>query len=98
MFRPSLTNRHLDIRLRLKLFDAVESPTTLYGLATAPLTAAVLERLAVAQRKMLYTPYGGLRQKSRGQLGRHAQKSVNSHCQRVAEIPSQALEGGAFNP
>ena len=53
MFRNVLTNRHVDIRLRLRLLDAVVTPSALYGLSTAPLTATALERLGVAQRKML---------------------------------------------
>ena len=36
----------------LALLDAVVTPSAVYGLTTAPLTAAVLERLAVAQCKM----------------------------------------------
>ena len=53
MFRHSLTNKHVDIKLRLRLFDAVVSPAVLYGLSTAPLTSAAVECLAIAQRKML---------------------------------------------
>jgi sorting nexin-29 len=32
--KPSLTNRHVNLRLRLRLFDTVVSPTVLYGLET----------------------------------------------------------------
>ena len=53
MFRDILTNRHVDIRLRLRLLDAIATPSALYGLSTTPLTTTALERLAVAQRKML---------------------------------------------
>ena len=52
MFRAALTNKHVDVRLRFRLFDAVVTPCAVYGLSTAPLTAAALERLAVTQRKM----------------------------------------------
>ena len=50
--RTVLTNKHVDVRLRLRLFNAVVTPSAVCGLSTAPLTAAALERLAVAQRKM----------------------------------------------
>ena len=53
MFKSIFCNRHVDIRLRLRFFDAVVTPSSLYGLSTAPLTAALFERLAVTQRKML---------------------------------------------
>ena len=49
----TLTNHHVGIRLRLRLFDAVVSPTVLYGLETAPLTSALLTRLDTTQRCML---------------------------------------------
>ena len=41
------------VSLRLKLFDAVVSPSLLYGLATAPVGMADLRRIDVVQRKML---------------------------------------------
>ena len=41
------------MKLRLRLFDAVVTPSALYGLTTAPLTAKDEEELAVTQRKML---------------------------------------------
>ena len=52
-FRKDLTNKHIDIKLRLKLFDSVVTPSALYGLTAAPLTAVQVERLAITQRKML---------------------------------------------
>ena len=57
-FRTSLSNRHVDIALRLRLFDAVVTPSALYGLSTAPLTAVMVERLAAAQRQMLRLMFG----------------------------------------
>ena len=53
MFRACLVNKHVDIVLRLRLLESVVTPCALYGLTTAPLTAAAFEKLAVAQRKML---------------------------------------------
>ena len=52
LFRKVLSNKHVNVCLRLRFFDAVVTPSAVYGLSTAPLTAAALERLAVAQRKM----------------------------------------------
>ena len=37
-FENILQNKHISIRLRLKLFDAIVSSTTLYGLETCPMT------------------------------------------------------------
>ena len=39
--------------MRMKLFDTVVTPTAIYGLSTAPLSAADVEHLAAVQRKML---------------------------------------------
>ena len=49
----TLTCKHVPLKLRLKLFDAVVSPTVLYALSTAPLTAGQLHKLDVTQRCML---------------------------------------------
>ena len=51
--RRELTNKHVKLELRIKLFKAVVVPTIMYGLIPAPLTAADLQKLCVAQRKML---------------------------------------------
>ena len=52
-FRSSLTNKHVDLALRLRLFDTIVTPTAFYGLSVAPLTAKDIERLASTQRHML---------------------------------------------
>ena len=52
-FRHALVDKHIDVRLRLRLFDAVVTPCALYGLTSAPLTATDEECLAITQRKML---------------------------------------------
>lgn len=56
-----LTNRKVSIQLRLKLFDTVVSPTILYGLATLPLSASLLEDLEIVQREMLRKIVGWVR-------------------------------------
>ena len=50
---PTLTNRHISTALRLKLFEAVVSPTVLYSLETVALTDALAKRLDTVQRCML---------------------------------------------
>ena len=52
LFRHSLVNRHVDIKLRLRLFESVVTPVALYALTTAPLSAKSLERLAVCRNKL----------------------------------------------
>ena len=51
-FRAALTNKHVDFDLRARLFDSIVTPTALYGLSTAPLTANDVEKLASTQRHM----------------------------------------------
>ena len=48
-----MTNRHVDVRLRMKFFDSVVTPAVLYGLTPAPLTQKDCSRLGITQRKML---------------------------------------------
>ena len=52
-FAQALTNKHISIKLRLRLFDAVITPTVLYALDTAPLSQALLNKLNTTQRCML---------------------------------------------
>ena len=49
----TLTDHHVDTRLRFKLFDTVVTPTVLYSLETVPLTQALQRKLDVTQRCML---------------------------------------------
>ena len=53
MFKHTLTNRHVDKKLRLKLFDSVVTPCAMYGLSTTAPTAKAIERLAATERKMI---------------------------------------------
>ena len=59
--RKVLTNKHVSIKLRLKLFDAVVTPTILYGLHTLPLTHFQLQKLDALQRRMLRSIVGWVR-------------------------------------
>ena len=45
--RQWLTNKHVPIQLRLKLFDAVVSPTATFALSTLPLPSKLLDDLGV---------------------------------------------------
>ena len=58
LFRSSLTDKHVDIKLRMRLFNAVVTPSALYGLTACPLTVKSLSTLEVTQRKMLRLMFG----------------------------------------
>ena len=57
----TLCNRNISIKLRLKLFDSVVSPSLLFGLAILPLQASCIEKLDIIQRKMLRKIVGWVR-------------------------------------
>ena len=59
--RTTLLNKHVSIKLRLKLFEAVVTPTVLFGLSTLPISKAQLAQLDVVQRKMLRSIAGWVR-------------------------------------
>ena len=48
-----LTNKNVPLKLRLKMFDTVVTPTVLYGLGTAPLSIAQRRKMDTSQRCML---------------------------------------------
>ena len=54
----TLLNQKIDVRLRLKLFDACVSPSVLYSLSTTPLTETQTKRLDAAQRRMMRSIVG----------------------------------------
>ena len=56
--RETLLNRHVSLKLRLKFFDSIISPAILFGLATAPLSAAQLFQLDIVRRRMLRSIVG----------------------------------------
>jgi hypothetical protein len=49
----TLTDKHVPLKLRLKMFDNVVTPTVLYALGTAPLSDALKQKLDITQRCML---------------------------------------------
>jgi len=61
LHRKVLTNRHVSIKLRLKLFDATVTPTVLYGLHTLSLTQQQLQKLDIVLRRMLRSIVGWIR-------------------------------------
>ena len=59
--RTCLLNKDVSIKLRLKLFDPIVSPTLLFGMATLPLTLGQLRQVDVIQRRMLRSIVGWVR-------------------------------------
>ena len=60
-YKCILTNKHIALKLRLQLFDAVVAPTILFGLATLPLTKSDYHTVDKLQRKMLRLIVGWIR-------------------------------------
>ena len=60
-FGHVLANKHIFLKLRLRLFDSIISPTVLFGLLTMPLTQSELTRLDVVQTQMLRSMVGWVR-------------------------------------
>ena len=59
--RRRLTNRHIPMQLRLKLFDSVVNPSALFSLATLPMTSSMISLIGVVQRKMVRSIIGWVR-------------------------------------
>ena len=57
----ALTNRKVSLKLRLKLFDAVVSPSLLFGLVALPISEDNLNRIDACQKKMLRKNVGWIR-------------------------------------
>ena len=53
VFRNELNDRNVPLALRLKLFDAVVTPTILYGSETWTMTKQLQKKLRATQRKMM---------------------------------------------
>ena len=60
-FPRIFSNRKISVKLRLKLFDAIVSPTLLFGLSILPICQSHLEKIDVAQNKMLRKMIGWVR-------------------------------------
>ena len=48
-----MTNKHIGIGLRLRLFESTVTPTVMYSLDSSPLSSALMEQLDRTQRRML---------------------------------------------
>ena len=59
--RTILTNKHVNLKLRLKFFNAVFTPAMLLSLHTLALTKVHLDSINVLQRKMLRSIVGWVR-------------------------------------
>ena len=59
--RRWLTNRHIPIAWRLRLFELAVQPTAVFGLHVLPLKAQCLERIGSTQRKMKRCMVGWVR-------------------------------------
>ena len=83
-FRHALTDKHIDVKLRLRLFDIVVTPSALYGLSSTPLTATNFEHLAVTQRKMLRLIVGYVKgpDDSRADMYRRLRDKIGAALQR----------------
>ena len=57
----TLCNKNICIKLRLKYFDAVITPTILFGLVALPLNQSSLDKLEVTQKKMMRKMVGWVR-------------------------------------
>ena len=87
--RQCLTNQHVHVKLRLKLFEAVVTPTVMFGLTTIPVTAGQLQQLDAVRRRMLRSIVGWIR--SPGEDWADTMRTMNGGLQRANdEYPTQA--------
>jgi len=89
-YSRTLTNRNISIKLRLKLFDSVITPSILFGLAALPVTQAHLDKVDATQRKMIRKCWVG--QKSRRALEHHDATNERPGIKRNQPIHNQILE------
>lgn len=61
LYARTMTNRNISVKLRLKLFDAVVTPSMLFGLAAIPIHQTALNKIVVTQRKMIRKIVGWVR-------------------------------------
>ena len=56
-----LLNRHVPMKLRLKLFDAIVSPCALFGMSVLPVYQKMMDKFDITRRKMLRKMVGWVR-------------------------------------
>ena len=54
-------HKNVSVKLKLKLFDATESPSLLFGLSTSPILQSNMDKKLVCQRKVLRKILGWVR-------------------------------------
>ena len=54
----TLLNKNVSIKLRLKLFDSVVSPSLLFGLHVLPFSKSNMYKIMICQRKMIWKMVG----------------------------------------
>ena len=80
LYRQELTSKTYALKQRLKLFDAVISPTILYGCASWTLTQDLANRLRKTQRKMLRLILGAKRRaSSSNNIGDNRTDTTDAH-------------------
>lgn len=84
-----LCNRNVSIKLRLKLFDSVVTPTILFGLAILPLSQMSLREIEIVQRKMMRKIPGWVRMpdESWEETMRRMKERVRSALQQYPVMP-----------
>ena len=60
-YKRIILNKQVSLKLKLKRFDSVVSPTAMFGLAILPLTKVQIDKLDVMQRRMLRSIVGWVR-------------------------------------
>ena len=75
-----LLNRSISLRLRLKLFDAIVTPTAVYGLSTTAMTAQQRARVVSTRSKMLrrIVRFSKLPHESWEEAGRRTKQKVTA--------------------
>ena len=71
-YKHVIVNKHVSLKLRLKLLDSVGSQTAIFGLAVLPLTKIQILKLDVVQQKMLRSIVGMVRTDNETMARHHA--------------------------
>ena len=77
-----LLNKHVSLRLGLKLFHATVSPTAMFGLASLPHTQRFLHKLDVVQGRMLRSIAGWVRIPD--EPSEHTMRTMNQRMEHAA--------------
>jgi hypothetical protein len=86
-----LTNNHFSIKLRLKLLDAVVTPTISFGLVPMPLTQRELIRLDALQTRMMTSIVGWVRMEAGGVPWRACEVQTSSRTTLSHSLPDHTI-------